>query len=136
MSVGERKSTTGKNYVKPVFSGGVIAFFGSIFLLLICSLMIFCGWIEYTQLRRLAIAACATSGFLISFLNVRKLGHSGIPVGVSICMTEFSLLLFTGLLMSGKNISASALLPLLVACLCSGALAGLAGRKKKKRRHT
>jgi len=132
-----RKVTARNNYVKPVLIGGVTAFLGSVILIFVVSIMIFFGWMEYDQVRRLAVASCAVSGFLCSFFSVRRMGgYYSIPIAVLVVCIEFLFLLIMGIILFSGNISFSVLLPLLISCLCSGALAGFAGKKRNKRRRT
>ncbi len=115
--------------------GVSVALGASMFLLLAFAAAICGGWVELGNAWQLTIAACAVGGFLGGILAVRCVGQWALPVGA-----VTGLLFFLGLFMLGFLVSKEAALslkqlPLLFSCLSAGGVAGLAGKKRKKRRN-
>lgn len=106
----------------------------TVLLLLLCSILISSGGVRLEFARQLAIAACAIGIFTAGILSVRRCGKYSLPVGLAVGMGHFLILCLLAPLLAKDVTFGSNQLPLLFACICAGALAGLAGKKRKKRR--
>lgn len=117
-----------------ILTGAAVAVAVTMLFLFACAAAISAGWLELARSWQLTIAACAVGGFIGGLLAVRRVGHRALPTGLGTGLLSFLVLMAVGLLLSENAAPGLRQLPLLFACLCAGGLAGLTGKKRKKRR--
>lgn len=120
--------------VPTMLVGGAIALVISMLILLMCSAGVLCGWFRLRFGRQLGMISCALGGFAGSLYAVRKCNRYPLPVGIGTGALCFLLLLLPATFLLNGPVFGTGILPALLTCICSGALAGFAGRKRKKRR--
>lgn len=132
----DKKNIKGKNRIRGILYGGLLAFLISLAVLLLASFAILSGWFRPESSDRLAVVACVAGGFFGSLFFVRSVSAKALVNGFFIGFFQFMLFLILGLLTMDGMTLGSDQLSLLVACLCSAGLAGLlSGRRKKRRRN-
>lgn len=123
-------------YMSSVLLGGAAALLICVTLLFICALAIAAGWLSEQGMMQYTLASCVIGCLLGGLYAVFRCRSKTLIVGICVGAVFFLLLLTVGLLlypgMSLENQGAE----LACAGLAGGALAGVlgGGRKKKKRR--
>lgn len=117
-----------------ILTGSALAAVVSALLLFLCAAVIWSGLLDMGLSLQVSIAACAVGGFVGGCVGVRRAGCRALPVGVGVGILFFLILAAVGLLALDAT-PGMGLLPILLVCLCSGGLAGLTGKRRKKRRN-
>lgn len=123
-------------YMSSVLLGGAAALLICVTLLFICALAISAGWLSEQGTTQYILASCVIGCLLGGLYAVFRCRSKTLVIGICVGVVFFLLLLTVGLLlypgMSLENQGAE----LACAGLAGGALAGVlgGGRKKKKRR--
>lgn len=128
------KKTPYKKILIAVVVGAAVALMITMILLFLCATAISAGVFAVESSRGITILICVVGGFCGSIMAVRSVGKNGLLVGLGTGLLFFLLLILFGmLLLKGVSFGVGQLL-ILGVCLLSGVLAGLIGKKRKKRR--
>ena len=114
--------------------GGLAAVLTALLVLLVCSLLVSGGAVPERDIDRAVLAACVLGALAGGLLAVRRIGRSTLLVGGGVGAILFLLLLSVGSLVFESASLSNGGVMILLACLCGGAMAGILGRKKKKKR--
>lgn len=129
----EQKSTL--KIVTHMLSGVLTALIITTLFLFLFAVIISSGGMDLDSAKQLAIAACAVGTLIGGAVAVRLCRKRALPVGAGVGAIYFVILLLLAPLFTDEVVYGACQLPLLFACLCAGALAGLMmGKKRKKRR--
>lgn len=128
------KKATNKKTATAMITGTLGALLIAMLLLLVCSAAISAGVLKMENSRGLAVFICALSCFCGGLFVVRSCGKTALPLGVGTGFLFSLLLTMLGHLLFEDAEFGMGQLLILCICLCSGALAGLIGKKRKKRR--
>jgi putative membrane protein (TIGR04086 family) len=117
-----------------VLFGGVLALLVCLAVLLFCSAGISGGWIGEGRMGQVTLAGAVLGSFLGGIFAVSRCHARRLLVGLGTGCVFFLLLLLIGVLFYPDVSVEKRGLGLLCACLVGGALAGLLGRRGKKKR--
>lgn len=117
-----------------IFQGVFIALIVMFLLLFMSAFILSAGILDTSMMHSLAIISCSIGIFVGALLSVRRCGQRSIPVGIGVGVVCFLILLIFAPVCSIKIQFGTNQFLLLFLCLCSGALAGIVGKKKRKRR--
>ena len=117
-----------------VLRGGGIGLLTALAVLGIASVLISTGVLSDTAAGSVVIAACLAGALIGGLVAVRRAGSGVLPTGLGVGLALFLLLLSAGLLLYGAAPEAFSGGGNLCACLCGGGLAGILGRRPKKKR--
>lgn len=121
-------------YMTSVLLGGVTALLICVSLLFVCALAISAGWLNEQGMMQYILASCVISCLLGGMYAVFRCQGKTLVVGVCVGVIFFLLLLTVGLVfypgMSVENHGVG----LACAGLAGGALAGVLGGKKRKKK--
>ena len=92
------------------------------------------GVIPERTMDRAALAAGVLGGLTGGLLAVRRIGRSTLLVGAGVGAILFLVLLSAGLLLFEDASVSNGGVPILLSCLCGGAMAGILGSRPKKKR--
>ena len=113
-----------------LLKGGLAAALAALLALAACALLVSWGMIPERTMDRAALAA----GVLGGLLAVRRIGRSTLLVGAGVGAILFLVLLSAGLLLFEDASVSNGGVPILLSCLCGGAMAGILGSRPKKKR--
>lgn len=130
----EEKKGTGSVISVSLGKGSVTAVLVMASILLAGAGMISAGILGQEIMGQWGILSCVAGGLAGGWTAVRKERRWAIPLGLGTGGILFLLLLLTGLIFYEGSPSAEHMLPVLCACLCGGGMAGILGRKNKKKR--
>ena len=133
--MGKTEKKPAQRLVTAVAAGVAAALAVTFLAMLICAAAISAGLLGMEKSWQMTIAACALGGLIGGLIAVRRFGHRALPTGLGTGLLFFLILMAAGLLMFENAAPGLHQLPLLCVCLCAGALAGLLGKKRKKRRN-
>jgi len=122
------------NTMCEILKGGVVALAVTLLVLLAGACLISAGVLSESSMGALVTAACVLGALAGGMLAVRWAGSRPLPVGLGTGLILFLLLLSIGLLLYDGASLAQGGVRLALACACGGALAGVLGSRKKKRR--
>lgn len=128
------KANTMQMLAAAILTGAALSAGISIVLIFLCAVAISAGVLGMERSGQLTIAVCAIGGIIGGLVAVRRAGCRALPVGLGSGIAFFFILMVVGLLVLENAAPGTAQLPLFFVCLCSGGLAGLTGKKRKKRR--
>ena len=106
----------------------------TLLVLLAGACLISAGILSESAMGGLVTASCVIGALLGGLLAVRWVGSKPLPVGLGTGAILFLLLLSIGLLLYDGASLAQGGVRLVLACACGGALAGVLGSRKKKRK--
>ena len=92
------------------------------------------GMLGQEMMARWGILSCVAGGLTGGWMAVREERRMALILGPGTGGILFALLLLTGLVLGGGSPAGERMLPVLCACLCGGGMAGILGRKGKKRK--
>ena len=113
--------------------GGVLAGICSVFLLFLFACLISNGIIKEQWMGTSVLLACVGSTMIGGFFATRHAKGKSILPGLGVGGILFLLLVVSGMLVYGE-LEEEACLKILCSCLAGGSLAGIIGRKAKKKR--
>ena len=122
------------NVMGELIRGGVVALGTAVLVVLAASVPAAGGILGEDRLWQVVLAACVLGGLLGGLFAVRGLGGGSLPVGAGVGLILFLLLLSLGFLLYDEAALSQESLPILLACCCGGAVAGILGRKPRKKR--
>lgn len=114
--------------------GGAVAVGVAILLLLVCAAAVSARWLGQQAMERCVVLSCVTASLIGSAVSVWKHREQALPLGLATGGMQFLLLLFLGILLYENAPVLQRVPGILCACLCGGAMAGILGRKTKKKR--
>lgn len=121
-------------YMSCILLAGVVALLFCFIFLFFCSLFVSNGWISSKHIIQYTIAVCAISSFMGGMFAVSRYRCKTLLVGVGTGAVLFLLLLTAGIVFFPSVSIENQGIGLLCAALFGGALAGLLGGKRKKKR--
>lgn len=130
----EDASTVWLNTMGELLKGGALAGAVTLGAALLCAVLISMGVLEEKWMEGAAMACCvlgAAVGGIVTVLRIRK---RPVPVGLGVGAILFLILLTAGGLTAETVAVEQKGLPILSACLCGGAAAGILARPPKKKR--
>lgn len=92
------------------------------------------GILGQEMMERWGILSCIVGSLLGGWISVRQDRCWALVLGPGTGGILFTLLLMMGLIFYGELPSGDKLIPVLCACLCGGGMAGILGRKRKKKK--
>ncbi len=117
-----------------LLKGGLLAAAAAIFVLLLCSVLISMGVLREHLMDGCVLLSCVLGALTGGLYAIKGIGRAALPVGLAAGGMLFLLLLTVGLfLYDGAGIEQSGL-QVLCGCLCGGAVAGIFGKKRPKKR--
>ena len=119
--------------VKALLKGGLIAAAVLLFFLPVGAAGVSLGLLGQEMMERWGILSCVAGGLTGGWMAVREERRMALILGLGTGGILFGLLLLTGLVLGGTP-SGGRMLPVLCACLCGGGMAGILGRKGKKKK--
>lgn len=122
------------NAMCELLKGGIVALAVTLLILLAGACLISAGVLSESAMGPLVTAACVLGALAGGLLAVRWVGSRPLPVGLGTGLILFLLLLSLGLLLYDSASLAQGGVRLALACACGGALAGVLGSRKKKRK--
>lgn len=114
--------------------GGAIASVVALLLLLLCSFAISAGMLSQKMELQMTIAACVIGSFFGGSVTRNRWGCKYLLAGLSAGGVFFLILLTISLLGYGTMDIGGAGLGVMGGCLCGGAISGLLGGRKKKKK--
>lgn len=114
--------------------GGAVAAVIALLLLLVCAFMISSGTLPQTMDFQAVIAACVIGSFCGGTLTRKRWGSKPLLAGVSAGVIFFLILLTISLVVYGTMDIGGTGVGVMAGCLCGGAVSGLLGGRKKKRK--
>lgn len=130
----EEPNSTWMGLMCAVMKGSLAAFVLALGLLFACSAAVSAGWFRQAVVDRAPMVVCVLSAFLGGCVSIRRRREFSLPVGLGTGIGLFCLLLAIGVLLYEQAPIPESVPNILCACLCGGALAGIMGRKSKKKR--
>lgn len=129
----EDQGTMLLRYGKAVLTGGVMAFFVGLALLLLAAFGVSKGLLEVSLRYQLTVVSCVLGSFVGGVIAVRSSPARGLFVGLAVGAVLFLLQLSLGLLLFEGFTLESGGIGLLFGDLCGGAAAGILSGGGKKR---
>ena len=117
-----------------LLKGGAVAAAAALAVLLVCALLVSGGALPERTMERAVPAACVLGALTGGLLAVRRVGRGTLLVGTGVGAILFLLLLSAGLLLLESASVSNGGVPILLSCLCGGAMAGILGARPKKKR--
>ena len=134
MGKAETQGTNAVQMATGVALGGLLALGVELVILLLGSVAVSNGILKETAALQLTAAACVLGCFGGGLLACARWKSRRVLGGLATGMVCYLLILAVGLLMSDDLVLGTQALIELAGCLCGGALAGLLGRGRKKKR--
>lgn len=118
-----------------LLKGGALAVVMAALGLVVCSLLVSGGVMGERLIGRGVLAICVVSSLAGGLLAVHRLERGTLLAGLGVGGILFLLLLTAGFLLYEDASISNGGVPILIACCCGGAIAGvLGGRPRKKRK--
>ncbi len=118
-----------------LLKGGALAVVTAALGLVVCSLLVSGGVMGERLIGRGVLAICVVSSLAGGLLAVHRLERGTLLAGLGVGGILFLLLLTAGFLLYEDASISNGGVPILIACCCGGAIAGvLGGRPRKKRK--
>ncbi len=130
----EEKKGTGSTLPMALGKGSMTAVLAMAVFLLAGAGAVSAGILGQEMMGRWGFLSCVAGGLAGGWVAVRKERRWALPLGLGTGGILFLLLLLTGLVFYEGSPAAEGMLPVLCACLCGGGMAGILGRKNKKKR--
>ena len=131
----EDRSTLWLMTMGELLKGGAVAAVVTLLTALFCAVAISLGVLGEERLTGVVLGCCVLGSGTGGLLSCRRLKKRPVPVGLAVGGTLFLILLTAGGLTQEAVSVENEGLPILTACLCGGAGAGiLASQPKKKRK--
>jgi len=122
------------NVMCELLKGGVFAGVVSMAALLLCAALVSAGLLRERWMDGAVLAVCVAGAAVGGMYAVLKIGERALLVGPGVGAVLFLLLLTAGMLAYDSASLEHGGVGILCACLCGGAIAGILGRKPKKKR--
>lgn len=113
--------------------GSAAALIIALILLLFCSVMISAGWLGENALEGGAMGTCVLGALAGAAAAIRGHRELSLPLGIGTGALLFLLLFAGGVLFYDTAPQTQNIPEILLACLCGGGVAGVLGRKTKKK---
>lgn len=118
-----------------LLKGGGVAVVTAALGLVVCALLVSGGVVGERLMGRGVLAICVVSSLVGGLVAVRRLERGTLLAGLGVGGILFLLLLTAGFLLYEDASLSNGGVPILIACCCGGAIAGvLGGRPRKKRK--
>ena len=118
-----------------LLKGGGVAVVTAALGLVVCALLVSGGVVGEKLMGRGILAICVVSSLVGGLVAVRRLERGTLLAGLGVGGILFLLLLTAGFLLYEDASLSNGGVPILIACCCGGAIAGvLGGRPRKKRK--
>ena len=118
-----------------LLKGGGVAVVTAALGLVVCALLVSSGVVGEKLMGRGILAICVVSSLVGGLVAVRRLERGTLLAGLGVGGILFLLLLTAGFLLYEDASLSNGGVPILIACCCGGAIAGvLGGRPRKKRK--
>lgn len=118
-----------------LLKGGGVAVVTAALGLVVCALLVSGGVVGEKLMGRGVLAICVVSSLVGGLVAVRRLERGTLLAGLGVGGILFLLLLTAGFLLYEDASISNGGVPILIACCCGGAIAGvLGGRPRKKRK--
>lgn len=118
-----------------LLKGGALAVVTAALGLVVCALLVSGGMVGERLMGRGVLAICVVSSLVGGLVAVRRLERATLLAGLGVGGILFLLLLTAGFLLYEDASISNGGVPILIACCCGGAIAGvLGGRPRKKRK--
>lgn len=118
-----------------LLKGGGVAVVTSALGLVVCALLVSGGVVGEQLMGRGVLAICVVSSLVGGLVAVHRLDRATLLAGLGVGGILFLLLLTAGFLLYEDVSLSNGGVPILIACCCGGAIAGvLGGRPRKKRK--
>lgn len=118
-----------------LLKGGGVAVVTAALGLVVCALLVSGGVVGEKLMGRGILAICVVSSLVGGLVAVRRLERGTLLAGLGVGGILFLLLLTVGFLLYEDASLSNGGVPILIACCCGGAIAGvLGGRPRKKRK--
>ncbi len=134
---GKRQEEQGSGWMEwmsSLLKGSVLALTVALFLLFGCSAAVSGGWLTQASMERAVLAVCVAGSLLGGVVSMRRRRELALPLGIGTGAAMFLMLLGFGALLFEDAPDLNRVPTILCACLCGGAMAGILGRKTKKKR--
>ncbi len=122
------------NVMCELLKGGVFAGVVAMAALLLCAALVSAGLLRERWMGGAVLAVCVAGAAVGGMYAVLKIGERALLVGPGVGAVLFLLLLTAGMLAYDSASLEHGGAGILCACLCGGAIAGILGRKPKKKR--
>ncbi len=122
------------NVMIELLKGGVLAGVVSLAALLLCAALVSAGMLRERWMAGAVLAVCVAGAAVGGLYAVFRIGERSLLVGPGVGAVLFLLLLTAGMLAYDSASLENGGVGILCACLCGGAIAGILGRKPKKKR--
>lgn len=122
------------NTMCELLKGGVLAGIVSIVGLLFCAVLMSAGVLREAWMEGTVLAVCAVSALAGGLYAENKIRSRAMLVGIGVGIVLCLLLLVAGVLAYRADSIGEGGTGVLCACLCGGAMAGILGRRPKKKR--
>lgn len=113
--------------------GSAVALFSTLIVLLMCSVMIWVGWLGENILDGGTMCACVLGSLAGAAVSMRGHRELSLSLGFGTGATLFLILFVGGILFYDITPQTKNITEILIACLCGGGIAGFLGRKTKKK---
>lgn len=118
-----------------LLKGGGVAVVTAALGLVVCALLVSGGAVGEQLIGRGVLAICVVSSLVGGLVAVHRLERGTLLAGLGVGVILFLLLLTAGFLLYEDASLSNGGVPILIACCCGGAIAGvLGGRPRKKRK--
>ena len=121
-------------WMRSLLKGSILALTMALVLLLACSAAVSGGWLNQGSMERAVVAVCVAGSLTGAAAAMRRHRDLALPLGIGTGAALFFLLLGLGTLLFEEAPTADRFPTILCACLCGGTMAGILGRKTKKKR--
>ena len=136
-TAGKRQEEQGSAWMGVMGSllkGGLLALAVTLALLLLCAAAVSARWMSQAAMERCVVAVCVLGATVGGALSMRRHREAALVLGVGTGLMLFLLLLSAGILFYEEAPVVQSIPGILCACLCGGGIAGILGRKTKKKR--
>jgi len=122
------------NVMCELLKGGVLAGVVTMAALLLCAALVSAGLLRERWMDGAVLAVCVIGAAAGGLYAVLRIGERSMLVGPGVGVVLFLLLLTAGMLVYDTASLEQGGVGILLACLCGGAIAGILGRRPKKKR--
>ena len=136
-TAGKRQEEQGNAWMGVMGSllkGGLLALAVTLALLLLCAWAVSVRWLNQAAMERCTVAVCVLGAVVGGAVAMRRHREIALLLGVGTGGMLFLFLLSAGVLLYEEAPVVNGIPGILCACLCGGGIAGILGRKTKKKR--
>ena len=129
----EEPSGTWLDVTSRLLKGSVVALLATMLCLFLGACTVSFGWLKQEQIMGAVSGACVLGGLIGGLVAVRRKPAGALFIGLGVGVILFFVLMTAGMLMHEGSSLENGGIGIFCACACGGAIAGIFGRKRKKK---